>query len=234
MCQVGIHFSHLSPLFCFRSCPGVHKEHRRSADSLLLVRDGKRDSLCPETEQGPLHVCAIRLSPRGQARDPVCRWGHNLWIRGGGVDSAALFTPKIQVDLSNWLHLNVVLKGTRLSDGIQFEKLSAGEISCSSLTVFKLDTWLLQVQVLPSQHHLLPGSGRLPFAASTARSAGQRARGAAETAFQCHNWDQRGEICAELTEGVVMIVKPIPKLWYRLLQSQVAVPCFVELSDRVL
>ena len=95
MCQVGSRFSHLSSLFRFHSCPGVHKEHRRSADSLLLVRDGKRDSLCPEAERGPLHVCAVRLSSRGQARDPVCRWGHHLWIRGGGVDSAALFAPKI-------------------------------------------------------------------------------------------------------------------------------------------
>lgn len=53
--------------------------------------------------------------------------------------------------------------------------------------------YLLQVQILPGERHLLPGSGRLPSAASEPRPVGQGARGAAKTAFQRRHRDKRGE-----------------------------------------
>jgi len=58
---------------------------------------------------------------------------------------------------------------------------------------YQLDINPVQVQVLRGERHLLPGSGRLPFAASVAHPAGPGARGAAETAFQHHHRGQRGE-----------------------------------------
>lgn len=65
--------------------------------------------------------------------------------------------------------------------------------SCFHLTVSKLDMYPLQVQVLPRERHLLPGSDRLPSAASAARPVRQGARGAAKTAFQRRHRDQRRE-----------------------------------------
>lgn len=53
--------------------------------------------------------------------------------------------------------------------------------------------YLLQVQILPGERHLLPGSGRFPSSASEPRPVGQGARGAAQTAFQHRHRDKRGE-----------------------------------------
>lgn len=57
---------------------GSHKEHRGSADSLLLSGAGKRDSLHADSEPGSHDSRAVRLPPRGQARDPVRGRGDDL------------------------------------------------------------------------------------------------------------------------------------------------------------
>lgn len=57
---------------------GSHKEHRGSADSLLLGGAGKRDSLHADSEPGSHHSRAVRVPPRGQARDPVRGRGDDL------------------------------------------------------------------------------------------------------------------------------------------------------------
>ena len=63
----------------------------------------------------------------------------------------------------------------------------------ASLRSSKADLpWLLQVQDLSGELHLLPGSGGLPPPASASHSAGQGTRRTTKTSVRLHGWEQRG------------------------------------------